>query len=198
MYTPVAQSPANPPTHVQLVPQGPGQSSSPVPLPTAEQVLSYQASWTQFYFMVLFNRPAFTKDLIHVTTSQGARYRFEQWSVLKVLFFITLEIFTFILYLIVTLGGAIFDALRFFFVVTCIIFLIHLAWFCVSQRYACCGRQGYLIWAVYLALEPLLLCTGGSEKMLLYIPNVFLVIGCLWMFAVPETPGKTAIQKVAG
>merc|ERR1712232_682023 len=83
------------------------------------------------------------------------------------------------------------------------IFFLHLNWYLVVKRQGgCLGRHGYLAWAVYLALEPLLLWQvfgqyyGGALKLLLYVPNFFMIAACLLLFRAPPEEVGTATWAV--
>merc|ERR1711879_377491 len=85
------------------------------------------------------------------------------------------------------------------------VFFLHLMWYLVVKRQGgCCGQNGYLAWAIYLALEPLLLWGlfgqyfGGFLKLLLYVPNFFMAAACMLLYrAPPESQVQQAVNYAA-
>lgn len=172
-------------------------------------LVSYFASWTQFYFLTLCSRPQMTCDLLDVRTDEGARQRFEQWTVLKLLLFLTIQTFGFVITVLDTFGVALLGMPGASMGSAFAIISFHMAWFGVTKRQGGCGREGYknpgyFLWVLWLAVEPLLLwyvwpldmSWGGKFKLLLYAPNLFLAVACIRLFFTPVTPVKTAVERV--
>lgn len=188
--------------------QVPNQNQVPVPMPTREQVLSYSSSWYQFYDLVRRFQAVVNTNMVvqilAVKTADVAKERFEQWSVVKLGIYVVIKSICLMLGFINTPGFALMrlpTATIGFFVA---VFFVHLNWYCVVKRQGgCCGNRGYLAWASYLAVEPLLLWLlfgryyGGWLKLGLYVPNFFMVAACLALYrAPPETQVRSALSQV--
>mmetsp|Transcript_58459 Transcript_58459/g.107909 ORF Transcript_58459/g.107909 Transcript_58459/m.107909 type:complete len:241 (-) Transcript_58459:40-762(-) len=198
-------------------PTGPQRSG--VPLPSNEQVLSYVASWTEFYFLTLCTRPHFDQSLLDVRSAEGARQRFESWTILKLLLYITVELLGFVFDFVTSAGSVLVNIAVPVVGMVGTLVMLHGAWFSVVKRQGeccpCCQRHlpdggivyyGYVAWTVWLALEPVLLWSGprlftlsfgGWLKLLLYIPNTFLIIACIRLFHAPVTPAKSVTERVS-
>lgn len=175
------------------------------PRPTAEQVISYNSSWAQFYLLTLCTKPAIDAALCDIRSADGARLRFEHWTVLKLLLFFSVELLGFLARFVLTLGVALFSELApAMSGIAVTIFMTHLAWFCVVKRHGdCCGgRCAYAFWALWLGVEPLLLWKvltwefGGELKLILYFPNFFMFVACLRLLCAPKSRPKTLGEKV--
>mmetsp|Transcript_42596 Transcript_42596/g.99921 ORF Transcript_42596/g.99921 Transcript_42596/m.99921 type:complete len:246 (-) Transcript_42596:47-784(-) len=195
------------------------QSQSSLPLPDNQQVLSYVASWTEFYFLTLCTRPNFDSSLLDVRTADGARQRFESWTVLKLLLYITVELLGFVLDFVLSAGFVLLNLIAPVIGIVGTVLMLHGAWYSVVKRQGeccpCCERPlpdgsvrhyGYVAWAVWLAMEPILLWAGprlftlafgGWLKLLLYIPNFFLLVACIRLFHAPVTAPKSVSERVA-
>jgi len=200
MYAPAANQTGGLPPYAQV----PGTQVA-IPLPTQEQVLTYSTSWWQFYELVrrckvLINTQVFVQ-MLEVRHPDQAVERFEQWTVLKLGVYVLVKSLALFVGFFTTPGFAIlhlpFASIGAVFAVA----FTHLNWFCVVKRQGCCGRHGYLAWAVWLAMEPLMLWGifgrfyGGCFMLLLYLPNLFMAAACLTLF---RAPPETQLRSFAG
>lgn len=182
------------------------QANLPFTREHAHHAVTYGTSWLQFYSLVITVRtiisPTMVKEILKVKDPAVAKERFEQWSVVKLGIYFAIKCLCVTIGFLTTPGFAILHlptaTIGFAFAV----FFIHLNWFCIVKRDGCCGHHGYLAWAVYLALEPLLLWGlfaqyyGGWLKLFLYVPNFFMFAACLALFrAPPATRVESAVNQ---
>eukprot|EP00933_Yihiella_yeosuensis_P029144 TRINITY_DN22833_c0_g1_i1.p1 TRINITY_DN22833_c0_g1~~TRINITY_DN22833_c0_g1_i1.p1 ORF type:complete len:222 (-),score=19.38 TRINITY_DN22833_c0_g1_i1:48-713(-) len=180
-----------------------GQSESV--LPSSDEVVSYTASWAQFYYLTVCTRPHLGSDLFNVRAQDGARERFQAWTVLKLFAFCGIELLLYQFNVFASFGFAVFHLPILTINVSVTVFFAHLAWYSVVKREGgSCGREGYVYWALWLAIEPAVLCIVsalftdyiGWLRLLIWVPNFFLAASCLRLFTAPVTPVRTLVDRV--
>eukprot|EP00747_Dinoflagellata_sp_TGD_P164694 gnl/TRDRNA2_/TRDRNA2_184978_c0_seq1.p1 gnl/TRDRNA2_/TRDRNA2_184978_c0~~gnl/TRDRNA2_/TRDRNA2_184978_c0_seq1.p1 ORF type:complete len:219 (-),score=35.73 gnl/TRDRNA2_/TRDRNA2_184978_c0_seq1:41-697(-) len=170
----------------------------PTPSPgTTRQVLACTAS-VPVFLALLVTRPKLEKSLLDVRSADGVADRFEKWTVLKVHLFALLQVIAFA-YRFIFLDW--FKAPFVLLLVVAELAVIQLAWFTVVKQppAGLCGRHGYILWLIWLLLEPFFLKFWLSPSygpwpqpvmLLLYVPNFFMAVACARLFAAPAVQAR--------